>query len=132
MDAWARDINLWAVAIWVILKSMWLGGIIKDVNGDSEEKSMDKAVGCSNIKSLESRKESNKQGWEKKKNKNQGSGWYEMQVRKMYQGSGYAADSGHWIYQCGHQWYTWWEHFDGVMEENTQLVWVWRNMEGEN
>jgi len=34
-------------------------------------------------------------------------GWYEMQVRKMGQSGEYAADSSLWIYQYGHQWYTW-------------------------
>lgn len=79
IEVWARNKILWAVAMWVIYKSMWLNEITKDMNRESKEKIQDKAVGSSNVKRLE-RRESNKQTEKEKlkKNETQRNGWYKM------------------------------------------------------
>lgn len=62
IEEWARNKILWAIAVWVIYKSMWLNEITKDMNKESKEKIQDKAVGSSKVRRLE-RRESN--DWER-------------------------------------------------------------------
>lgn len=57
------------------------------------------------------------------KNEKQGSGWYEVQMGKIYQGSGCAVDvdSGHWLVNTEISGKYDDSSFDGMMEAKTKL-----------
>ena len=56
-----------------------------------------------------------------KKNKKQGSEWYEVQTGKISQGSGCAVDSGHWFANMEISTKYNENSFNGMMEAKTQL-----------
>lgn len=99
--------------------------LTKDMNGGNEEKTKGKTMGSSNIKRLEREKKNPTSKTEKekpvKKNKKQGSEWYEVQTGKISQGSGCAVDSGHWFANMEISTKYNENSFNGMMEAKTQL-----------